>query len=103
MKIEGISSVVTGGASGLGLATVKVLAAKGAKVVIADLPQSPGAERAKELGSAVQFVPADVTDAAAMEKVFDAADALGPMRALVHCAGKGGVVRVVERDGAPGN
>ena len=103
MNIEGISAVVTGGASGLGLATTKRLVAGGATVVIADLEGSAGAEVAAELGDAVQFVAANVTDEAAMTAVYDAADANGPLRALVHCAGIGGAVRLVEKDGSPGS
>ena len=95
--------VVTGGASGLGLATVKRLLAKGMPVVIADLPTSRGAEIAAELGDAAHFVAADVSDGPAMTAVFDHAAALGPVRALVHCAGRGATVRLVDRDGRPGS
>lgn len=103
MKIEGISAVVTGGASGLGLATVTRLADAGAKVVIADLESSAGADVAAELGESVEFVAADVTDEAGMNAVYDAAEARGPLRALIHCAGVGGAVRLVEKDGSPGS
>lgn len=102
MKIEGISAVVTGGASGLGLATVRNLVARGARVVIADLPKSAGQQVASELGSAARFVAADVTNTAEMEAVFDAAEANGPLRALVHCAGRGGPLRIVDKEGNPG-
>lgn len=103
MKTEGISAVVTGGASGLGRATVERLVAGGAKVVIADLPSSAGAEVAATIGSGTAFVPADVTDPIAMEQAFDAADALGPLRVVVNCAGRGGTLRVVDRAGEPGD
>lgn len=103
MKIQGISCVVTGGASGLGLATARLLAANGGKVVIADLPSSNGAEVAAELGDAVTFVPADVTSSSDLEHVFDAAQAKGELRALVHCAGRGGALRILDKDGAPGS
>jgi len=95
--------VVTGGASGLGLATVKRLRAKGMVVVFADLPNSPGAAVAAELGEGVHFVAADVSNGEQMAAVFDAALALGPVRALVHCAGRGGPVRLLDRDGQPGS
>jgi NAD(P)-dependent dehydrogenase (short-subunit alcohol dehydrogenase family) len=65
MQTKGCSALVTGGASGLGLATVKRLIAQGAKVVIADLPTSNGEAIARELGDAVRFVPADVTSRSA--------------------------------------
>jgi NAD(P)-dependent dehydrogenase (short-subunit alcohol dehydrogenase family) len=62
MDIDGISAVVTGGASGLGLATARRLVASGASVVIADLPASEGEEVALELGDRARFVAADVTN-----------------------------------------
>lgn len=103
MRIDGITAVVTGGASGLGLASVKRLVEQGAKVVIADLPTSRGAEIAADFGRNVRFVPADVTDEAQMKAVFAAAAEFGPLRATVHCAGRGGPVRVVDKDGNPGS
>lgn len=101
MQIDGISALVTGGASGLGLATARQLIAGGAKVVIVDLPSSNGQEVAREIGAV--FASADVTEASAVRSATDAAQALGPLRVLVHCAGRGGHSRVVERDGAPGD
>ncbi|CAN5222241.1 SDR family NAD(P)-dependent oxidoreductase [soil metagenome] len=103
MRIEGATAVVTGGASGLGLASARRLIEKGARVVIADLPGSAGADVASELGSQASFIAADVTSAGEMQAVFDAAERLGNLRALVHCAGRGGAIRVVERDGSPGS
>ena len=103
MQLEGITAVVTGGASGLGLASARQLVAKGGRVVIADLPASPGEQVARELGAAARFVPADVTDAAQMEAVFDAAEDFGPLGALVHCAGRGGPLRIVDKEGNPGS
>ncbi|TXK40280.1 SDR family NAD(P)-dependent oxidoreductase [Nonomuraea sp. C10] len=101
MKVEGSVALVTGGASGLGLATATRLAWGGAKVVIADLPGSPGEQVAADLGC--RFAPADVTDPEQVTSALDAAAGLGPLRALVHCAGRGGTVRVVDREGAPGS
>jgi NAD(P)-dependent dehydrogenase (short-subunit alcohol dehydrogenase family) len=101
MEIAGTSALVTGGASGLGLATARALAKAGAKVTILDLPSSAGVEMAAELGGT--FVAADVTDTEQVEAALDAAEAAGPLRAVVHCAGRGGPVRVVEKDGNAGS
>lgn len=101
MDISRASAVVTGGASGLGAATARRLASEGAHVVILDLPSSSGAEVAEEINGT--FVAADVTDPEGVEKALDAAEEHGPLRALVHCAGKGGAVRLVDRDGNPGS
>ncbi|WP_157219382.1 SDR family NAD(P)-dependent oxidoreductase [Flavisphingomonas formosensis] len=103
MKIEGIVAVVTGGASGLGRASAERLVAQGAKVVIADLEGSNGAAVAEEIGGGTRFVAADVTSEAQMEAVFDAADEMGAVRAVVHCAGRGGPIRVVDKNGFPGS
>jgi len=103
MNIQGISAVVTGGASGLGRATAERLLSQGAKVVIVDLPGSQGAAVAEELGPSCRFVPADVTSEDQMKEVFAAARAMGPFRAAVHCAGRGGPIRVVDKHGEPGS
>jgi len=102
MKIDGISAVVTGGASGLGRATVEQLVDKGAKVVIADLGASAGQEVAKTIGNGTRFVAADVTNAAHMMAAYDAAEEMGTLRVVVNCAGRGGTVRVVDKNGEPG-
>ncbi len=103
MKIDGISVVVTGGASGLGLATAKRFLAAGANVVIVDLPSSPGEQVAAELGARASFAPADVTSEDEVGSALDAAEALGPLRAVLHCAGRGGTLRVVDKHGNPGS
>lgn len=104
MDINGISAVVTGGASGLGLATVRRLLAEGAgQVTIADLPSSDGKKVAEDLGPAARFVEADVRDADGFARVYDVAEEAGPLRAVVHCAGRGGPVRLVNKDGSPGS
>lgn len=103
MNIEGAVAVVTGGASGLGRATVDQIIKAGGKVVIADLPSSDGEAVAREIGALARFVPADVTDSDQMNAVFDAADEMGTLRAVVHCAGRGGPIRVVDREGNPGS
>ncbi|GAA2448740.1 SDR family NAD(P)-dependent oxidoreductase [Actinomadura vinacea] len=101
MEVNGTSALVTGGASGLGRATAEKLAAKGAKVVIVDLPNSQGKTVAGEIGA--HFAPADVTDPEAMNSALDLAEAQGPLRALVHCAGRGGPVRLLDKEGRPGS
>lgn len=103
MKLSGISTAVTGGASGLGLATVKRLADAGAKVTIIDLPKSPGEQVASELGDAVVFAPADVTDRDSFDEALGVADDRGGLRAVVHCAGADRPMRVVDRDGNAGS
>jgi NAD(P)-dependent dehydrogenase (short-subunit alcohol dehydrogenase family) len=103
VKIDGISTVVTGGASGLGLATTKRFLAAGAGVVILDLPSSRGQEVAAELGERVRFAAADVTSEDEVGSALDAAEEFGPLRAVLHCAGRGGALRLVDRDGAPGS
>lgn len=102
MRLEGISAAVTGGASGLGLATARELVAAGATVTIIDLPTSKGAEVAEELGDAARFAAADITDVDQFAAALDTADEAGPLRAVVHCAGRGARIRVVEKDGEPG-
>lgn len=103
MKTQGITALVTGGASGLGLAAARRLVAKGARVVIADLPQSAGESVARELGEGVRFAPADVTSEADMAAACDLAASLGEFRVLVHCAGRGGPVRLLDKEGNPGS
>jgi NAD(P)-dependent dehydrogenase (short-subunit alcohol dehydrogenase family) len=102
MDLSGGSAIVTGGASGLGLATARRLAARGAHVVLVDLPGSAGAAMAAEIGGTTSFAAADVTDAEAVAAAVDVARERAPLRAVVHCAGRGGTVRVLERDGSPG-
>jgi NAD(P)-dependent dehydrogenase (short-subunit alcohol dehydrogenase family) len=102
MRINGISTLVTGAASGLGLATATRLAKAGALVVLVDLPTSEGARRAEELGGAAQFVAADVTDTDLVNAALDAAQARGPLRAVVHCAGRGGDrLRILDKEHNP--
>ncbi len=99
MEIKDAVAVVTGGASGLGLATTKALLAEGAQVVIIDLPSSRGAEVAKELGDRVRFAPGDVTDEESVIKALDVADSLGSLRIVVNCAGTGDAIRVLSKKG----
>ena len=103
MNVHGTSSVVTGGASGLGLATSRRLVDAGAHVVIADLPSSAGEDVAAEVGEQARFVAADVRSEAEVAAALDAAEAAGPLRCVIHCAGRGGAVRLVEKDGSAGS
>src|SRR5258708_31107977 len=100
MKLANLSAVVTGAASGLGLACARQLAARGVSVVIADLSEDE-VSAAAALGPQNRFVRADVRDTAQMTEVLDAAERLAPLRVLIHCAGVGGSVRLVEKDGEP--
>jgi NAD(P)-dependent dehydrogenase (short-subunit alcohol dehydrogenase family) len=107
MQLTTGSAIVTGGASGLGLATVRRLAAAGAPTVVIDLPTSDGTDIAKavteETGTRVVFAAADVTEPDAVETALDMAEDFAPVRVLVHCAGRGGAVRIVDRNGLPGS
>ena len=103
MDISGISALVTGGASGLGLATAKRLLERGANVTLVDLPGSDGEAVAKELGDQAQFAAADVRSESEINAALEEAAERGPVRAVVHCAGRGGAVRVVAKDGSPGS
>lgn len=102
MDIQGISAAVSGGASGLGLSAARTLASRGAHVTIIDLPTSRGKEEAASLGDLVTFVPADVTDADQFASAIEAAQGRSPLRLLVHTAGRGARLRLVEKDGNPG-
>lgn len=103
LQIKEISVVVTGGASGLGFATAQRLANVGANVTILDLPTSDGVAAAAKLGDAVRFAPADVADPEAVSAAFELAAERGPVRAVVHCAGRGGPLRVLDKDGKAGD
>src|SRR4051794_32668066 len=103
MDISGASAVVTGGASGLGLATVERLLAAGAAVTILDLPSSPGEAVADKLGDGVgtkvRFAPADVTDEDAVRAALDVVEELAPLRVAVNCAGTGDAIRILGKQG----
>lgn len=103
MDLTNASAAVTGGASGLGRATAEAFVARGVPTVIIDLPSSNGEVAAKELGELATFMPADVRDPEAVDAALAAAESIAPLRAVVHCAGRGGKLRVVEKDGTPGN
>ena len=96
MQIKDAVAVVTGGASGLGLATTKRLLDAGASVVVIDLRE--GDELGK-LGERVKFAAADVTDEAAVSQALDLAESLGPLRINVNCAGIGSAAKTLGKDG----
>jgi NAD(P)-dependent dehydrogenase (short-subunit alcohol dehydrogenase family) len=97
LDLTGTSSIVTGGASGLGEATARALAARGASVVIADLQDDKGKAVAGSIGGA--YVHTDVTNEEQVIEAVTAAGELGPLRTLVCAAGVGWAARTVGRDG----
>lgn len=100
MRTQNTVALVSGGASGLGLATTRRLVEDGARVVILDLPTSDGDAVARELGENVQFAPADVTDEDSVADAVDATKRLGDLRIVVNCAGMGVAGRTFGRSGA---
>ncbi len=102
MKINGRVALVTGGASGLGLAAVEALSDQGASVVVLDLPTSNGETVAKEMGDGVRFAAADVTVEEEVRAAVDLAVAeFGGLHVVVNCAGVGFPGRVLTREGGP--
>ncbi len=101
MQIQGASALVTGGASGLGEATVRRLVAAGAKAVILDRDATKGEALAAELGAGCRFVSTDVTSAEQVQAAIATALTLGPLRVSVSCAGVGWVQRTLSKEGAP--
>jgi len=97
VQIKDAVAVVTGGASGLGLATTKRLLDAGAQVVVIDLR---GAEAVAELGDRARFAEADVTDPEAVTAALDVAESLGPLRINVNCAGVGNAIKTLSKNGA---
>jgi len=101
MNLDGTSALVTGGASGLGLASARALAKRGAHVTILDLPTSAGHEVAASFGGAADFAPADVTDEESVSAALDLAQDRGTLRAVVHCAGRAHTMRILDKEGHP--
>lgn len=99
MRIEGGSAIVTGGASGLGAATVRLLAQRGMKVVAVDLNEALGNAIAAQTSG--RFCKADVADEAQVQAAVDIATGLAPLRVLVNCAGLGNAARTVDKNGVP--
>ena len=100
MRIEGVGAAVVGGASGMARATAEVLAARGARVAIIDLPTAAGDEVVKALGPPALFLPADVRDANALAAALDTATReFGGIHVGVNTAGGGIAKRTLTRDG----
>ena len=100
MQIKDNVFVVTGGASGLGAATARMIVAAGGKVVLADVNQEAGAAMEVELGANARFVKTDVSNDESARQAFAVATGMGVLRGLVNCAGVAPAEKVVGRDGA---
>jgi NAD(P)-dependent dehydrogenase (short-subunit alcohol dehydrogenase family) len=96
VEIKDAVAVVTGGASGLGLATTRRLLDAGAQVVVLDLK---GKHAVDELGDRAVFAETNVTDEAAVTAALDAAEKLGPLRIVINCAGTGNAIKTLGKDG----
>jgi len=96
VEIKDSVAVITGGASGLGLATAKRLLDRGASVLVIDLK---GEEVVAELGPRAKFVQANVTDPESVGAALDAAEELGPVRINVNCAGIGNAIKTLGKEG----
>ena len=99
MDIHGVSAIVTGGASGLGEATARLLAQRGARVVVLDLQDAKGKTVAADLNGV--YVRADVTNGAEVNEAVAAASDMGPLRVLINCAGIGWAERTVGKGARP--
>lgn len=100
MDITGKVALVTGGASGLGAGTAKMIVAEGGHVVIADVNEAAGRTLAEELGHTARFVRTDVTDAAQADAaVKTAIDAFGALHISIQCAGIADAQRVIGKNG----
>lgn len=99
MQINHRVFIVTGGASGLGEATVRRLHGMGGQVVIADLNEASGAALVAELGERVRFVRCDVASEADGMAVVDAARAMGALAGLINCAGVGTPCKTLGKEG----
>ena len=100
MEISGKAAVVSGGASGLGAATARMVVDSGAHVVILDVKEEAGHKLASELGHAARFVRADASDAAEVEHAIDfATKTFGELHVCVNCAGIADAQRIVGKDG----
>ena len=100
MDLDGAGALITGGASGLGAATARLLVERGARVALADLDADKARALAEELGDAAHAVPCDVTDPGEMEAAVDEAETLlGGLRLAVGCAGVGWAERTVHKRG----
>src|SRR4029450_6524434 len=100
MKVEGTVALITGGASGLGAATVRELLAAGGKAMIVDRPQADGAQLAEELGATAASPPADVTsEAEAVAAVQQTIELFSTIHINVNCAGTGAAMKTTSKAG----
>jgi NAD(P)-dependent dehydrogenase (short-subunit alcohol dehydrogenase family) len=101
MQLNELCAVVTGGASGLGLAAAKRIAAAGGKVTLLDVNEAQGSAAAATLGERAAFIATDVTDEAAVNAAIDRArQRMGSINAAINCAGIGTPARLVGKQGA---
>ena len=103
MDLNGTAAIVTGGASGLGEATVRALAAAGALVTIIDIQDDKGEKVAGDVGGGTRFVHCDVTDGEQVAQAVALSVEDGPLRVCINCAGIGWAERTVNREGVPAN
>jgi NAD(P)-dependent dehydrogenase (short-subunit alcohol dehydrogenase family) len=99
MELDGISALITGGASGLGEATARHLSSLGAVITIADLQDEKGEAVAADIGAT--YVNTDVTDGDSVQAAVDQAATAGPLRLVANCAGIGWAQRTIDREGNP--
>ncbi len=103
MKIKNNVAVVTGGASGLGEATVRKIISEGGKAVVLDLAEEKGYQLTEELGEAVYFIKTDVTDESSVHAALDqAVEAFGNIHFLINCAGIGSAEKTLGKKGVHG-
>ena len=101
MEISNKVSLVTGGASGLGLATAELLIESGSKVMLLDLNEDNAKAAAEKLGSNASYVVANVTDETSIQSAIDkTVEEFGSLHVVVNCAGIGSASKTVGRDGA---
>ena len=100
---KGMTAIVTGGVSGLGEASAIALLERGLNVVAVDLNEERGAAMEQHYAGQLKVIKADVADGEQMQAAITAAETFGEFRALIHCAGVGGPVRLVDKDGNPGS
>lgn len=99
MNIQGKTAIVTGGASGLGAASARMIVVAGGRVVMVDLNEAAGQALAQELGAAAKFVRADVAEPADVERVIAAALETGSLHIAINCAGIAIAERVLGKEG----
>jgi len=100
MKLENLTAVVTGGASGLGAAAVAALVSSGVRCLILDIDAERGRSLAASLGPAASFAHVDITDPAQIEQALDTTQA-APLRVLVNCAFIGNSQKLISHNGVP--